>query len=90
MRQMSRSPSISANQIDGSKPPKEKNPEENFRPGLVGDVCRSIWPDKTDLVVADIGGKTDRAARDWMSGRVAIPSVLLSAINRALTRRPKV
>lgn len=92
MRRMSTSPSICTSQISGRKlptPPDKKNTEENFRPGLVGEVCRVIWPGKTDFTVADITGKSDRSARDWMSGKVPLPSELLTAINVALTRRPK-
>ena len=63
-------------------------PEENFRPALVGDVCRAIWGKKADIKVAAIVGKTDRAAREYLSGRVAIPASLLTAICVALTQRP--
>lgn len=74
-----------ATKIDGSF---SLRAEENFRPGLVGDVCKAIWGDKADAKVAAIVGVSDRATRDYFSGRVAIPSSLLTAINVVLTRRP--
>ena len=72
-------------EINGSR---ARRPEENFRPGLVGDVCRAIWGANADAKVAVIVGRSDRASRDYFSGRVPIPAKLLAAINVALTRRP--
>lgn len=62
-----------------------------FRPGLVGDVLRVIYPGlakETEACVARICHFTDRQARDVISGAAPIPSVLLAAINTELTRRP--
>lgn len=61
--------------------------EENFRSGVVGDVCYAIWGEKADAKTAAIVGKTDRAMRDQFSGRARISAELLTAINVALTRR---
>jgi hypothetical protein len=72
-------------EIDGSSKPR---PEENFRPGLVGDVCRLIWGKNADAKIAAIVGVSDRAGRDYLSGRVPIPAVLLAAIAVELTKRP--
>ena len=65
-------------------------PEENFRPGLVGAVCQEIWGECADAKIAAFLDCTDRAVRDYFSGKVAIPSLLLTRINFVLTRRPRV
>jgi hypothetical protein len=74
--------------FDGGILPNGSDPEENFRPELVGEVLRVIWRKKTDAKVASICKFSDRQARDVMNGTVAMPAVLLSAINAALVRRP--
>jgi hypothetical protein len=70
-------------EIDGSS---ASAPEENFRPALFGDVARVIWR-KPDAAIADIAGVSDRAARDYLSGRVPAPAIVIAAIVVALTRR---
>lgn len=72
-----------ATKIDGSS---TSAPEENFRPTLFGDVARVIWR-KPDTAIADIAGVSDRAARDYLSGRVPAPAIVIAAIVVALTRR---
>lgn len=64
-----------------------------FRPGVdtivqrrvFGAVCKVIWPDNTEAFVASIGKRDVRTARRWMSGEIAPPSILISAINSAIT-----
>lgn len=53
----------------------------------VGPVCKVLWPSKTDVEVAIICGCDPRNARRYMSGEIAIPAVLLTAINVKLTAR---
>lgn len=53
----------------------------------VGAVCRALWPGKTDVEVAIICGCDPRNARRYMAGEIPIPSILLAAINVALTKR---
>lgn len=86
MGAVSRVVRIETTKIDGSF---SLGPEVCFRPQLVGDVCRAIWGPKADEKVAAICGVSSRAVRDYFNGRVAIPSLLLSAINFVLTNRPQ-
>lgn len=59
-----------------------------FVRSLVGPVCKVIWPEKTDAHVAAICGCDPRNARRYMSGEIPIPSILLTAINIEIIRRP--
>ncbi len=63
------------------------DPEEFFRPGIVGAVCQEIWGDKADVKIAGMLGCTDRAVRDYFSGKSPLPSALLAAINSVLAYR---
>jgi hypothetical protein len=64
-----------------------------FRPGLdrivqrrvFGAVCKIVWPENTEAHVAAIGKRDVRTARRWMSGEIAPPSILIAAINNAIT-----
>lgn len=78
-------PYVSSPKIDGSFP---LSPEEIFRPGLVGAICQEIWGECADAKIAAILNCSDRAVRDYFSGKTAIPSVLLARINVVLTLRP--
>jgi hypothetical protein len=53
--------------------------EANFQTAFAR-AARAIWPDKTDCVLADIGGVSDRAARDWLKGKVAPPATVIAAM----------
>lgn len=69
--------------IKGSALPAK---EENF-PRPFGAVARAIWPVKTAFVLADIAGTSDRAAKDWLAGRVEPPAIIIAAIVVEITRR---
>ena len=60
--------------------------EENF-PQIFGRVARVVWPRKTAFILAQIGGASDRAAKDWLSGKVAPPAVVITAIMVEITKR---
>ncbi len=61
---------------------------DRFVQSPVGPVCRALWPEKTDAHVAAICGCDPRNARRYMAGEIPIPSILLTAINVEITRRP--
>jgi hypothetical protein len=69
-----------SNKINGTSLPCA---EENF---LFRDVCRCIWPKKTDRELARIGGASDRAAREWLAGRIDPPASVVVAIMVAITQ----
>lgn len=73
----------SSTKIDGSY---SSAPEENFRPWLFGAVAKIIW-DKPDTVIADIAGVSDRAARDYLNGKVAAPAIVVAAMFMEITKR---
>lgn len=60
--------------------------EEIFRADLFGRVAKLVWR-KPDAAIAAIAGVSDRAARDYLSGRVAAPGIVLAALMVALARR---
>lgn len=72
-------------EIDGSF---QFTAEEIFRPGLVGAICQEIWGEKADAKLAAVLDCSDRAVRDYFSGKVAMPAALLARINVVLTLRP--
>lgn len=62
-------------------------PEENFRSCLFGRVAKVVW-EKPDAIIASIAGVSDRAARDYLSGKVPVPAVVASRLlHDILTRR---
>lgn len=63
-------------EIRGSRLPDR---EENF-PTDFGIVARALWPRKTAHELAAIANKTDRAAKEWLNGRVDPPSIIIAAI----------
>lgn len=73
-------------QIDGSPLPA---PEQNFRPGLFGEVCRLVWPDKPDAAIAALVGCTDRQARDYLAERAPAPFIVYLAILIAIMPRKR-
>lgn len=72
--------------INGTKLPSAKIAEENF---LFGEICRIVWPKplKADRELARIAGTSDRAAREWLRGRVDPPASVIVAIMVAITKR---
>jgi hypothetical protein len=60
--------------------------EENFRPWLFGAVAKVVW-DKPDMAIADIADVSDRAARDYLSGKVAPPAVVIATMFMEITKR---
>ena len=73
----------SSTKIDGSF---SSGAEENFRPWLFGAIAKIVW-DKADAAIADIADVSDRAARDYLNGKVAAPAVVIAAIVVEITRR---
>lgn len=60
--------------------------EANFRPQLFGACARLVWR-KPDAAIASIAGVSDRAARDYLSGRVAAPATVYAAMFCEIARR---
>lgn len=62
---------------------------QSFQPGLFGDFARLAFPppQKADMVLAHIGGVTDRAARAWMAGDAEAPSYVSAAVFLEIQRR---
>jgi hypothetical protein len=69
--------------IGGSNRPGR---EENF-PLAFGRAARALWPAKTAFVLATIAGTSDRAAKDWLSGKVPAPAIVIAAIVVEITKR---
>lgn len=63
-------------------PPKE----ENF-PLMFGRVARAIWPHKTAFVLAELANVSDRAAKDWLSGKTPPPAWVVANMFIEVTRR---
>jgi len=63
-----------------------RRPEANFRRGLFGKIAKVIW-EKPDTVIAEIADVSDRAARDYLNGKVAAPAIVIAAIIVEITRR---
>ena len=70
-------------EFEGSRP---QGREENF-PTTFGRVARAIWPTKTAFMLAQIGNVSDRAAKDWLSGKVAPPATVVTAMLVEITKR---
>lgn len=85
MSEASSTPRDLARKIAGRIGPSR---EGNFPRNLFGDVARVIWPTKTAFELAAIAHTTDRAAKDWLSGKAAVPGAVLAAIMVKLAERP--
>jgi hypothetical protein len=72
-----------ANLIEGSS---SLSSEEIF-PQVFGRVARAIWPHKTAFTLAALANVSDRAAKDWLSGKVAPPAVVVAAMFMEVTKR---
>jgi hypothetical protein len=72
-----------ATKINGSF---AQHPEENFRRGLFGEVAKVVWR-KPDTAIAEIAEVSDRAARDYLNGKVPAPAIVIAAIVVEITRR---
>ncbi len=77
------SPALAPSEIDGSFARARKF---SSKPCLFGECARLVW-DKPDAVIASIAGCSPRAARDYLNGKVAVPSIVLAALNVEITRR---
>lgn len=60
---------------------------EDIFPTTFGRVARAIWPSKTALHLAVIGKVSERAAKDWLSGKVAPPANVTAAMLMEITKR---
>ena len=85
MLRVSRAPSIAPTQIDGSF---AAWPEVIFQPRDFAALCALIWA-KPDTAIAVIANVSDRAARDYLSGLVPMPGVVIAAINVAITKHAR-
>ena len=56
-------------------------------PTIHAVVARAIWPTKTAFMLAQIGNVSDRAAKDWLSGKVAPPATVVTAMLVEITKR---
>jgi hypothetical protein len=83
MRESRTERAVGASKIDGSF---RERTEANFRNRKFGKVAAALW-EKPDTVIADIAGVSDRAARDYLNGKVAVPSVVIAAIINEITAR---
>ena len=63
------------------------HPKEAIFPQMFGRVARAIWPQKTAFILAELADVSDRAAKDWLSGKVAPPAVVVAAMFVEVTRR---
>lgn len=54
---------------------------------LFGEVAKLVW-DKPDTVIAELAGVSDRAARDYLNGKVAPPALVATKmLHEILTRK---
>lgn len=53
---------------------------------LFGECAKLAW-DKPDAVIADLAGVSDRAARDYLNGKVAAPGIVVVALMLEITKR---
>lgn len=77
------SPSIVPSEIDGSFQQPRKFSSKRC---LFGECAKLAW-EKPDAVIADIAGVSDRAARDYISGRVPAPGAAIAALMVEITKR---
>lgn len=66
----------------GTDIPKKVRRESKF-----GAVCKLLWPHKTAIHIAAIGGANERTAWRWLSGETEPPSSVLAAIVVEITKR---
>lgn len=83
MRSLSAPALVPSTQITGSSASRS---EANFQRCLFGRIAPLVW-DKPDMAVADIAGVSDRAARDYLNGKVALPSIVLAALVQEIVKR---
>lgn len=83
MLQVSGNSQTGAIKFEGSR---LRGGEVNF-PTAFGRCARAIWPQKTAFKLAAIGNVSDRAAKDWLSGKVPAPAVVIAAMVVEITRR---
>lgn len=53
---------------------------------LFGEIAKLVWA-KPDAEIAVIAGVSDRAARDYLNGKVAPPAIVIAAIVVEITKR---
>ena len=53
---------------------------------LFGRVAELVW-DKPDTAIAVIANVSDRAARDYLNGKVPAPSIVIAALIVEITKR---
>lgn len=73
---------VPSSQIDGSLSRARKKTSGC----LFGEVAKVVW-DKPDAVLADICDVSDRAARDYLNGKVAAPGAAIAALIVEITKR---
>jgi hypothetical protein len=61
-------------------------PGESF-PQIFGRVARAIYPHKTAFALAALANVSDRAAKDWLSGKVPPPAWVVANMFVEVTRR---
>jgi hypothetical protein len=83
MRESRTEQGSASTKIDGSF---RRRAEANFRNRKFGKICSAIW-EKPDFTLAAIAGVSDRAARDYLSGKVAPPAIVIAAIVVEITKR---
>lgn len=54
---------------------------------LFGYCARRAWGKKADAFIAALCGKTDRQARDYLNGKVPVPSVVAAALLCEIVKR---
>lgn len=69
-------------EIDGSFARARKKTSKS----LFGEVAALVW-DKPDAVIADIAGVSDRAARDYLNGKVPPPAIVMAELQREILAR---
>lgn len=78
-------PSLVPTKIDGSFRQVRKFSSKTC---LAGEMAKLCW-DKPDAVIADLVGVSDRAARDYLSGKVAMPAIVFVAMWAEATKRKR-
>ena len=82
LRAVSSPPVAASGGIDGSSAHVRKETSGC----LFGDCAKLAW-DKPDTVIADLAGVSDRAARDYLNGKVAVPAIVAAALLAEIVKR---
>lgn len=77
---------VPSTEIDGSLQHRRKFSSKDGR-CLFGECAKLAWGPKPDTFIAQLAGVTDRAARDYISGKAPVPAIVAATLLVEIIRR---